>query len=120
MIGLSSIVVSQTPSRSAWYSPHPPMRSIIAALARRRLNRPRPNIYLRKKASASMNNVSYTATCKTTHLNEKMARAQAPPQPTPSHRDPHIPPPHPKPARLISSLNRSNICWLFGGRERCQ
>lgn len=39
-----------------------------------RLNRPRPNIYLRKKASASMNNVSYTATCKTTHLNEKMAR----------------------------------------------
>eukprot|EP00667_Euglena_gracilis_P010807 EG_transcript_11013 len=39
-----------------------------------RLNKPRPNIYLRKKPSASMNTISYTATCKTTHLNEKMCR----------------------------------------------
>ena len=39
-----------------------------------RLNKPRPNIYLKKKPSASMNIISYTATCKTTHLSEKLCR----------------------------------------------
>uniref|UniRef100_A0A7S1HXS2 OBG-type G domain-containing protein n=1 Tax=Eutreptiella gymnastica TaxID=73025 RepID=A0A7S1HXS2_9EUGL len=39
-----------------------------------RLNKPRPNIYLKKKPSSSMNVINYTATVKTTHLNEKLCK----------------------------------------------
>ena len=38
------------------------------------MNKPRPNIYLKRKASSSMNVINYTATCKTTHLSEKLCK----------------------------------------------
>lgn len=39
-----------------------------------RLNKKRPGIYFKKRASCSMNNISYSSTCKLTYLNEKLVK----------------------------------------------
>eukprot|EP01064_Diplonema_japonicum_P012331 TRINITY_DN19808_c2_g1_i1.p1 TRINITY_DN19808_c2_g1~~TRINITY_DN19808_c2_g1_i1.p1 ORF type:complete len:418 (+),score=102.40 TRINITY_DN19808_c2_g1_i1:82-1254(+) len=39
-----------------------------------RINKPKPGVYFKKKPHGSTNTIAYTATCKLTHLNEKLCK----------------------------------------------